>query len=101
MSSGEADVITFTVNGNHTYPTIGDDWWKTSSTYSNVYWSTSPVYYYQITCPKCNTLNWAEVDRIITCKGETQARNNRKVPCGARIKAVLEQVDFEVPVTKP
>lgn len=99
MSSGEADVINFTIKGNST---INEDWWKNTSTYSNIYWNnTNTVYYYQITCPKCNTLNWAEVDKIITCKGETQARNNRKVPCGARIKAVLEQVDFEVPVTKP
>ena len=102
MSSGESDVITFTVNNASSYPTIGDEWWKATSTYNNFSYSYNySVYYYQITCPKCQTLNWAEVDKVITCKGEYQARNNRKIPCGAKIKAVLEQVDFEVPVTKP
>jgi hypothetical protein len=101
MSSGEADVVTFTVNSNSTYP-IDGEWYKNTSSYNNMSWSyTSPVYYYQITCPKCRHLNWAEVDKIITCKGETTARNNRTVACKAKIKAVLEQVDYEIPVTKP
>lgn len=102
MSSGEADVITYTVNNTSTWPTNEYDWWNVYPATNTVSWNyTSPVYYYQITCPKCRHLNWAAVDQVITCKGETTARNNRTVACKAKIKAVLEQVDYEIPVTKP
>ena len=96
MSSGEADAYTFTVNSN---TTPINDWWTPSTTTWTT--GTSYIYMYQITCPRCEHLNWGQVDQIITCKGERQARNNKRVSCGARIKAVLDTVDYEVPVANP
>lgn len=100
MSSGEADAYRVTItntaktgsNSNY-YP--HDTWTNpTTSTYS---WSyTYPIYYYQVTCPKCKNTLWAEQDKITTCEGKLA----RKI-CGAKIKAVIEQVDYEIPVIKP
>ena len=107
MSSGEADTFSIRITGDSATTTSYGDWTKTFATstteWSPTYWYNYnySVYYYQITCPKCKTLNWAEVDKIVTCKGTTQARNNRTVSCGAKLKAVLDTVDYEIPVTKP
>jgi hypothetical protein len=64
--------------------------------YPQVYWYTYPqktVYKYQVICPRCSTTSWAEVDETITCTGSFKAGE-----CGARIKVVLERVDYEVEV---
>jgi len=89
MSSGEADAYTLTVNGYT--PTV------TSTPYYWNYSFSSPhtVYYYQIRCPRCQKMNWAELDKIIECRGEYKRRE-----CGASLKAVNESVDFEVPIEK-
>jgi phage FluMu protein Com len=109
MSSGEADTFSIKITGEYPEPVQRHGDWTSSMTtttewsptyWYNYNWATS-IYYYQITCPKCKTLNWAEVDKIVACKGTTQARNNRVVSCGAKLKAVLDTVDYEIPVTKP
>ena len=69
-----------------------DNWTiPTSSTYS---WSyTTTVYMYQLICPRCFEPNWGEIDKVVTCKGKIS-----KKACGAKLKAIKEVVDFEVPV---
>lgn len=59
-------------------------------TYKWTYPITTTVYKYQIICPAkgCGTSNWLELDVITPC-----------TKCGAKLKAVSEKVDYEVPVT--
>jgi len=65
--------------------------WSTGNTMS---WSyTTTVYMYQLVCPRCFETNWGEIDKIVTCKGKLSKR-----ACGAKLKAIKEKVDFEVPV---
>jgi ribosomal protein S27E len=92
MSSGESDAFTVSITST-LEPT---NWYYPYSTNSYSYSYTTPIYFYQVTCPKCKNMLWAEPDRITTCQGKA----GRKV-CGARIKAVLETVDYEIPVVKP
>ena len=104
MGSGEGDAIREVVVNNNsvTTPTpkyntytgtgssisIGGNTWP-----NNTYWyyPTTTVYLYQIKCPasKCRKMNWLEIDKIKPCVG-----------CGARLKAVSEQADFEVAVDR-
>jgi hypothetical protein len=58
-------------------------------------WSygTTTVYMYQLICPRCFEPNWGEIDAVVTCSGKI----GRKT-CGAKLKAIKEKVDFEVPV---
>lgn len=101
MGSGEGDAVReITVNNTANTP-IGngittttaypyDTYWGTGvSTWSYPYYIT--VYKYQIKCPvrACKTRNWLEIDKITPCTS-----------CGAKLKAVSEQADFEVPVDK-
>ena len=71
------------------------DWWNptTTPTYPQyTYWyNYSPtIYMYQIKCPKCQTMNWAQLDTIKICTGNK---------CVAKLKAVSNQADYEIPVT--
>lgn len=99
MSSGEADAYTITLT-NTTKPDFTYGGWYPQDTSSSTYytsWSyTYPVYYYQVTCPRCKNILWAEQDKITECQGKI----GRKA-CGAKIKAVIEKIDFEIPVVKP
>ena len=53
------------------------------------YWTyPTTIYMYQITCPKCETMNWMQLDKVTPC-----------TKCKSKIKAVTEKVDYEVPVT--
>lgn len=57
----------------------------------NISWSSPyTIYLYQIFCPKknCNTANWLKLDTITPC-----------TKCGAKLKAVMESADYEIPVT--
>jgi hypothetical protein len=120
MSSGEADAINVTIkNPINTLgakptatvesSTVGSTGtWKTFHVdsdsslynYSPTWYYTYPyntyIYLYQITCPKCSTMNWAQVDNVVVCQGMLG-----KKLCGARLKAVIDQVDYEIPVVKP
>lgn len=53
------------------------------------YWTTStPVYMYQLTCPKCKKMNWCEMNKTVKCK------------CGSTLKAVAaKDTDYEIPVS--
>ena len=83
---------------NTTY--TGFDAWSTAGT-STIQWSAT-VYMYQLTCPKCNTMNWGQLNTEITCKGKLPNRiRGRKVVeqyCGATLKAVTKKADYEVEV---
>lgn len=61
--------------------------------YTYPYWSypsfQATIYKYQIICPRCHTNNWLELDKITMCT---------KTKCGAKLKAVINQADYEVPV---
>jgi len=63
----------------------------TTSTYPYTYTWTTHIYLYQIRCPKrsCKSLNWLEINKITPCTG-----------CGATLKAVSEQAEFEIAVEK-
>lgn len=52
-------------------------------------WSLTPekIYLYQVTCPKCKTNNWLELEKITPC-----------TKCESTIKATTKKVDYEVPV---
>jgi hypothetical protein len=75
---------------SNTNSTSVNSTFDTSTGYYN-YTYTWPytVYLYQIKCPirACKTMNWLELDKIKPC-----------TKCGARLKAVSEQADFEIPV---
>ena len=65
-----------------------------TSTGSTITWNPPvTVYRYQVTCPKCKHLNWAELDTVIWCAGKT-----KKGECNARLRVVSEVVDYEVAV---
>lgn len=53
--------------------------------------STYPatIYKYQVACPKCDTMNWLELDKIETCKGNK---------CKVSLKAVSKKVDYEIAI---
>jgi hypothetical protein len=68
--------------------------WTQPNTYTWSYAST--VYMYQLICPRCNTTNWGQIDKTITCSGKVGPKS--KQYCGAKLKAIKEVVDFEVPV---
>lgn len=114
MSSGESDAYalakTLTQSNDYDYSvTVRENTWSdiptktivngnytvgTTSNWSDYnYFTTWPsvVYYYQIRCPKkgCKVYNWVELDKVKPC-----------YKCGSRLKAVSEQVDFEVPVVR-
>lgn len=100
MGSGEADAIrtsldsvtntVHTVNidtGSNTGGTYGYYGWGSTTPYV---WSyTTTVYKYQVKCPVklCKKMNWLELDKITPCS-----------KCGAKLKAVSEQADFEIEV---
>ena len=63
-----------------------------TTTYYN-YSYTATIYMYELNCPRCKHRNWGEIDKIIECKGKIGKRN-----CGAKLKAVSQIVDYEVPV---
>lgn len=112
MGSGEGDVAYLKVtpidnnvinNSINTGTSTGDlgsfdspSYWPigtgtyTWPTYYYYNWS-SPIYLYQIRCPKtgCKKFNWLQLDIITPCTN-----------CGARLKAVSEQPDFTVAVKK-
>lgn len=96
MGSGESDVKTVLVQTNSTaevtvpYTKLDSNNWNYSSpTYT--YWSTWPttIYMYQIKCPRCKKMNWAQLDTITPC-----------IKCQARLKAVADVPDYTVPVQK-
>lgn len=74
------------------------DWWKdTTSPYTiignSTFSYTNTVYMYQLICPRCKTTNWGQVNQVVTCSGKV----GRKA-CTAKIKAIKDVVDYEVPV---
>lgn len=92
MGSGESDVKYIGVD---TTSTAGD-WQKYFTAPSTAQWSpsyttyyTSPIYMYQVRCPKrgCRKMNWMQLDIITPCKN-----------CGAKLKAVSEVPEFTIPV---
>ncbi len=65
----------------------------TTGTFGNTfdwYTVTSPVYMYQIKCPKrgCKKMNWLQLDKIAPCAN-----------CGMKLKAVAEKADAEITIT--
>lgn len=105
MGSGEADAIrevpiknyyspsTTTTSNSTINSTFQFDYDWNKYTWPNTTYWTNTIYVdrYQVKCPEkgCKTFNWLVVDRITPCKN-----------CGAKLKAVIEQADFEVPVDK-
>lgn len=73
------------------YDKVGE--WHPYINWTYPYWNVTypaTIYKYQIFCPRCETPNWLELDKIEVCT---------KVKCGAKLKAVTQRVDYEVPVT--
>lgn len=98
MSSGETDSYHVVINdkidppsGFNFFTTSNNTWdqWTTGTTWTY----TSPIYMYQLTCPKCKKMNWGEIDKIVTCSGKIGRKN-----CFAKLKAVKEKVDYEINV---
>ena len=107
MGSGEGDAIRITVDTS-TLPKQSEitttngftnDWSQTSSPtwyyqypYYN-YYVTYPttIYKYQVKCPKsgCKKFNWLELDVTTRCYN-----------CGARLRAVSDVPDFNIPIQK-
>ena len=95
MGSGEADVKVVTVNSTaeiglpYTKAVDFTNWGGSNPTYT--YWGTYPttIYMYQIKCPRCKKMNWAQLETIIPC-----------IKCQARLKAVADVPDYTVPVQK-
>ena len=77
-------------NSNTTSASYSWDWYQTPSTSWYYY---SPIYMYQLTCPRCKKMNWGQLDQITECSG-----NYKGYPCKAKIKAVSRKVDYEVEV---
>lgn len=74
------------------------DWYPRTTYTSYVSWTTT-VYMYQLICPRCGKTNWGQIDTVVECSGELKTFGSKKrVKCGAKIKAVKEKVDYEVPV---
>lgn len=96
----------YNVNVSGDPPTLGNyfsTWpWPQSDNWNNYYsnWTyTNTIYLYQIICPRCNSQNWGEIDKVVQCKGIIPAaKRTRKQICNAKLKAIKEKVDFEVPV---
>jgi hypothetical protein len=67
-------------------------WWDGYTNYPYTGWTYYPqtIYKYQIICPRCKTSNWLELDTIVACAGKK---------CNAKLKAVTQQADYEIPVT--
>lgn len=67
--------------------TLGHTTWDNWTT--GTYYYGSYIYLYQIKCPKktCGTYNWLQLDIIKPCSN-----------CGAKLKAVNNQPDYEIPV---
>jgi hypothetical protein len=96
MGSGESDVRPSVVNPTSTAGMYFDklNLINTTGTASNnnvvltntVSQWTSPKYYYQVQCPSCNMMWWAELNQTFTCK------------CEAKIKLVLEDIDHYITV---
>ncbi len=90
-----ASLTALTVNNNsNTYsPTISVGGNSTYGYYSNgtyyyyPYYYPTTVYMYQIRCPRCRKMNWAQMDTIVSCK-----------KCSAQLRAVSKRVDFDVEV---
>jgi hypothetical protein len=68
---------------------IGDYPPQSNFNYYDIY--PSVIYKYQVKCPKssCKTNNWLEIDKVKPC-----------VKCGAKLKAVLNEADYEIPVER-
>jgi hypothetical protein len=78
------------VTGDYHWP--DKTWWWPYKPYEDTTfkWINLPttVYMYQITCPKCSTMNWCELDKVKSC-----------IKCGHRMKAVFATSDYtEIPV---
>lgn len=88
MGSGESDVRYIGVANTPTYNSAYDVIGNNTSTVNSFYYDYH-IYLYQVKCPKrsCKTNNWLQLNVITPCR-----------KCGARLKAVNEQADFEVPV---
>lgn len=61
----------------------GGTWW----TWPNTNYFASTIFMYELKCPRCKTRNWGQIDAIVSCK-----------KCTAKLKAVSQEVDFEIPV---
>jgi hypothetical protein len=89
MGSGESDVKSITINQSHLKNFSGTGY---SDNIASFGYSWGPkIYLYQIKCPKtgCKKFNWLELDKITGCYN-----------CGAKLKAVLEEPDFTIPVQR-
>ena len=73
--------------------TLGDwhigDYWYPYKWWDYTYPQTKTIYKYQVACPSCKKNNWLELEVIIRCTG-----------CRAKLKAVLDEADFTIPVSK-
>ena len=85
---------------NYQWP-IPDYQWPSNYTYYTYPYPTT-IYKYQIQCPKCKTMNWLQLDIITECTGyldkETGPNKRKQSKCGASLKAVTRQADYELPV---
>lgn len=97
MGSGEGDAIrdvkvwNNNSNATNTYPLGQSYTWPSTTT--NMQWSYStPVYYYQIKCPKrgCKTYNWLELNKVKPCTN-----------CSSKLRAIAaaDVADFETVIT--
>lgn len=90
VGTGTTTVGSYTTGGY--YDSLGV-WHPYYNYYPYTYWWPSyptTIYKYQIKCPRCGTFNWLELEKIEVC---------RKPKCGAKLKAVTKEADFEVPVS--
>lgn len=83
-------VDTNTYTPSTTYP-IGDNWYTEYPLQYNYWTGTYPttVYMYQIKCPSCNKMNWAQLETTIECKTSK---------CKAKLRAVTAKPEHIIEV---
>ena len=68
-------------------PSVTHSIWNPNT--SNTFYWTYPRdhYFYQLSCPKCKTKNWGEINVEVSC-----------TKCSSTLKAVNKKTDFEIEV---
>ncbi len=89
MGNNDLTISSITVDNNSayhycTYPCSCN---TTPNIYTYWYPTITTICKYEISCPKCSTKNWMELEIITPCK-----------KCKSSLKAVSKKVDYEIEV---
>lgn len=71
-------------NTGITFPNTTGDFYSTTTPVFN---TPIYIYFYQIFCPRCETVNWLQLEQLKACK-----------KCGSTLKAVSHKADYEIEV---